>query len=308
MSDISEMSDLISVGSNTSYDEIDILINGKKEATATQYKTLYKRLLKVFQNGLAHEKQEDIIKAVNEMKAKNGNELGASMKYNLLLIPILIKNKYTYEVDLLIAEREKSKKTKDEKFVENCVIQNNSNVGYKEFSLYMENLKQQIKKEKYINSERIQIYLINYLMKEFAVRNQDVNLYITADEDQLQDKNRNYIFIKKGQIDYVRNVYKTVGAYGVKTHTIKDKFVIELANKMANKYLLGFDAPIKASSLSSYILRRTFNNLGEGKIYKLLVQEAQASANPLGEVDRISKMRGSSMSCATLNYNLNAGL
>jgi len=97
MSDMSVLTDeeMLSVGSNTSYDELDILINGKKEATQTQYKTLYKRLLKVFPNGLAHEKQEDIIKAVNEMKAKNGNELGASMKYNLLLIPILIKNKYT---------------------------------------------------------------------------------------------------------------------------------------------------------------------------------------------------------------------
>jgi len=300
--------EMLSVGSNTSYDEIDILIKGKKEATATQYKALYKRLLKVFPDGLAHAKQEDIINAINEMKAKNGEVLGSSMKYNLLLIPILIKNKYTYEVDLLIAEREKSKKTKDEKYVENCVVQNNSGITYKDFSLYLENLKQQIKKEKYVNNEHKQIYLINYLMKEFAVRNQDVDLFITADEDQLQDKNRNYILIKKGQLDYVRNVYKTVGAYGVKTHIIKDKFVIELANKMSNKYLLGFDAPIKATSLSSYILRRTFNKLGESKIYKLLVQEAQASANPLGEVDRISKMRGSSMSCATLNYNLNAGL
>jgi hypothetical protein len=232
LKDYTSDEETLSIGSNTS-DELDILTNGKSKNTTSQYKILYNRFLKIFPDGLAHEKQEDIIKAVDDMKAKNGEMLGASMKYNLLLIPILIKNRYTYEVDLFIQERELSKKPKDQKNVENCIVQNNSNVGYKDFSLYLENLKSQIKKEKYASNERMQIYLINYLMKEFAVRNQDVDLFITADQDELENKNRNYIFIKKGALEYVRNVYKTVGAYGVKTHIIKDKFVIDLAIKKA---------------------------------------------------------------------------
>lgn len=279
--------------------EITILLDGRKETTAKQYLSCYNKFKKRFPNGIASEGQEILIKFINELDAGN------STKYNIMMMPIIIKKHLELPFNLLEEEREKLGTLKKQKEQDNCVEQNKLGITYEMFKSFLTGMETELKKNK-TDLQKIQIYLINYLLNEFQVRNQDLNVFITDNPDEIKDDKRNYLFIKKNTVEYIRNIYKTVSTHGIKTHLIKSKFIADLCKVLNNKYLLGFDEPAK--NIASYIIPRTFMNLGEGKIYKLIVQHSLTNPDPIGSVDKLTKSRGSSLNCVASNYNLNAGL
>ncbi len=156
---------------------------------------------------------------------------------------------------------------------------------------------QNFKKKKYRE------YVVNYLLINFCVRLMDLDVNISRDTKKI-DKDKNYLIIRKTSVIYYRNKFKTVGTYGPKKHIIKSKKIIECLNN-----LLGENNEVKLLithiNLNAEIKKYTYNNMTESQIFKCVIcYKQQKSKNPLNEISRLSKLRGSSVDTIISNYNI----
>lgn len=130
-------------------------------------------------------------------------------------------------------------------------------------------------------------YIVLYLLLKYGVRNMDLNLIITNNKlFILNNPNYNYLYIRKNDILYIRNDYKTKKSYGVLTYRIRDKQFYKIVseyyenNKNENNLISLLSSkksikPLENSSISSS-LKRIYNKLDIPKYnetinYKLLV-------------------------------------
>jgi len=132
--------------------------------------------------------------------------------------------------------------------------------------------------ENLYNSKLYVRYIVNYLMNHYGVRNQDVNLLIIKDKKNIKP-NENYLLVYKTKIDYIRDNYKTRDVYGKKIITIKDKKFINAVNgleKAENEPLLVTQRGqerLSGESQGRVIQDLTYNQLGEGRVFKILIDE-----------------------------------
>ncbi len=119
-------------------------------------------------------------------------------------------------------------------------------------------------------------YIINYLLINYCVRNKDVDVTVTTDISNIND---NELIICHDKVIYVRRNYKTFETYGAKEILINDvRFLYacrEYIGKKTSRYLL--ETPkgtkIEDSGLSKYVSSRTFNKIGEGRIFKVMIRK-----------------------------------
>jgi hypothetical protein len=146
-------------------------------------------------------------------------------------------------------------------------------------------------------------FVINWLLFNFGVRNMDLDCNVAFDGKRL-DKKHNWLNIKVGSVDYVRNKYKTFKTYGQKKNIIKNpKFIdactkMELAPKQSLLSLTGAE-DIPETQLAQIVSRYTMNGLGEGKIFKILVENSTVAG-----LERLSKNRGTNIATIVSAYNL----
>ena len=138
-------------------------------------------------------------------------------------------------------------------------------------------------------------YIVNYLMNHYGVRNQDVNLLIIKDKKNIMP-NENYLLVYKTKIDYIRDNYKTRDVYGKKIITIKDKKFINAVNELGRAEGEPLLKTQKGERLSSESQNRviqdlTYNQLGEARVFRLLIDEYKYNEKKLEE---LSQSRGTS--------------
>jgi hypothetical protein len=120
-------------------------------------------------------------------------------------------------------------------------------------------------------------YIINRLIEKFQVRNIDLDLTITRNKSDLDDK-QNWLLIGKKQksaflITYLRNDYKTSDTYGAKKNIIRLGENTKLFQAIDEVSKSGQPKLILEKNLSTAVLKAT-NGIGEGKLFKIYMKHA----------------------------------
>ena len=145
-------------------------------------------------------------------------------------------------------------------------------------------------------------FIITYLLLNYQLRNQDLRLFVTMDNNDL-DNEGNFIYLAPSYVRVLINDYKTVKTYGGKKFNIKStKFwraCVEFLDGDTNgKYLIDEE---KASNLSHIVKRHTFDGVGEAIYFKTIVLD-HAKNNKIKQLQTLSKNRGTDLSTIVDTY------
>ena len=152
--------------------------------------------------------------------------------------------------------------------------------------------------------EKIRQYLINKLLIVSNCRNQDLVATIIKTKNELDnmDETKNYIYVNRNSVKFIRNNYKTVSAYGKKITTVSDE-------KMANAARIVYQHDENHNlipenyweqNLSRFVHNSTFK-LGETNIMKMYLKHY----NSLKQAKKISDNRWTSLEKLHENYYIN---
>jgi hypothetical protein len=272
--------------------ELDFTISKKNisQKTITNYKNYYKRMSALLG-------KKEIIKSSNKkiiQVLKDDKEIPPSSKLALLNVAIIIKQTHELKTDELIKYRDLGREKLSEQIATKNVELEKELPSLTEINSYMESLY----KEKDYDA-----FLVNYLLINFAVRNQDLDLIITIDKEEVKPGD-NYLLVQKSTIKYIRYNYKTAETYGAKVNTIRSQKVMnacmELLGDEPNALLLARNngKRIADNSLNNAVSSKTFNGIGEGKYFKIIVRDSGKSLAVL------SKNRGTAINTISSNYDV----
>jgi len=154
--------------------------------------------------------------------------------------------------------------------------------------------KQLYKDEKYID------YIINYLLVNYGVRNQDLDLMLVSNKSQVNDTD-NFIYPTTKYVVAIINKYKTSSSYGKKKFTIYTSDMIKAVKKLlSNKEQFKL---INAVDINGYIQSRTLNSMGETLIFKSIISEL-ASNNDIDKIQQLSKTRSTDVNTIFKDYHI----
>ena len=149
-------------------------------------------------------------------------------------------------------------------------------------------------------------YIINYLILNYGVRNLDLDLLVVNNKNKKNIGNTldNYLIVYKSKIVYLRRKFKTYKTYGEKINVINDKQFIDAVEKLnRNDYepllLTNAGTRITEDGARKTIQRMTYKKYGEGRLFKLLVDDAKYNEEKLKE---LSDNRGTSISEIMASY------
>ena len=167
----------------------------------------------------------------------------------------------------------------------------------KSYSHSLKDLKQGLKKLQ--QEGQCQKYMINYILINYNTRIMDLDAQLVNKNPK--DKNNNYLYRRKNDIQYMRNVYKTSKSYGTKIHIIKNKSFLKCFDEMIkneDKLLYDFNQPPK--QLQRYMKKKILFSYNQSDLAKIILSEK----NTLSQASKISKNRGTDLSTLNQNYNL----
>tara|TARA_B100000424_G_scaffold271095_1_gene272459 strand:- start:1767 stop:2633 length:867 start_codon:yes stop_codon:yes gene_type:complete len=283
-------------------DELDQALEKNRtigEATKKVYGANYRRLLRLTGGELILPmSQERIIKFIHR------DDIPPQSQNGMLSVVLTIRNNNGLTSDKLVKFRDTTL------YNDKVAHKRIKNVKLKDELPEMDDL------EKYTrslyNKEDYVGYIINFLMLRFGLRNKDLNIIITHNHDvtKVSDKSKiNYLYVTKRYITYIRNDYKTHSTYGKQKHKIEKTFfnraVKELIGDEYEKPLLQLkdgDA-ISEDSLANVIQRKTYNGLGEGKYFKIQIQDLKRQGN-IRRIRELSKSRGTDLDTIFQEYDI----
>lgn len=144
-------------------------------------------------------------------------------------------------------------------------------------------------------------FIVNYLMFNYGVRNQDVNVQIKKGKHKLiiQD-DKNYLILKPKEVKYIRNDYKTVKTYKPQTIIIKDADFVNAVKEVGEGFL--FD---ESKQLGNQLRKILILKLTESDIFKMLIDHAFKNKDT-ERINQLSMFRGTDINTIKENYNVNA--
>lgn len=272
--------------------EFDMIKEKKPDLSAktiTNYRNIYKRLRDLFKNeDISTLGNSEIIKGIDEYEGT------PATKQTLLNVAIVLKQVFDLNVTPLIEKRTQLIKDIKNHTVEVTNKELKENLPtYKQLVTFRDNL---FKDGKFTD------YVINYLLMT-GVRNKDVNAIITRSDKHLKD-DKNYLILNKASVRYIRNDYKTKAKYDTKAETIKDKKLVEALNNLLGDKgempLLNTGGnEIAESSLNKFVSTRTLDSIGQGAIFKVMIN-AQPKKN-----EKLSAVRGTNLDTTKKFYDIN---
>lgn len=309
------------------YDKDDfykILNNGGSRGQLSEtskkiYKDAYKALIEtnLFNNGIHRTTEDNILFILQNLKI-NGKEVkNPSTLSTYITVILYIFRYYKLEHEKIDKFRDETLEKKAKSYEETNEKKNDYLPSFKEllteYNVIIKNADEQIKINNPLKTFYIK-YIVNYLFFNFFVRNQDVDVYISNDENEINKRISNYkcfentLFIDetKKHIVYRRYKYKTFKTYGTKTHIIKNKLFYDCCMVLNNSYLLQKynGERIAETSLNKTIQGLSVRSLGEGNIFKILIERAQKKGKPLKEINKMFDLRGSAVENLFTNYDL----
>lgn len=246
-------------------------------------------------NWITETSVENLIKIINKLNVKPTGKLSN------LNIMLMIKKNTMDDLKPLLDLRDTLNNKKLKQTAELLVKKQNDLPPYIEIVDYIDNL---------YDTNQMTSFLINFLCFEYGLRNKDLNLFLINLENHKTATNPlNYLVIRKTDCLLVIADYKTVNTYGVKRIVVRSRRVLNFAKKLGEGYLLTnrFGEPPKDDGLSYYINLYTTKNgikLTESDYYKIKIKQLQTEANPIEEIAKLVKTRGSSMEKVNEYYNL----
>lgn len=151
--------------------------------------------------------------------------------------------------------------------------------------------------------EKIRQYLINKLIISSNCRNRDLVAKIirTKREYEHMSPDKNYLYVNRNRVEFIRNDYKTANTYGRKITAFSDA---KLANSARIVFLEDEDHYLVPrqfweNNLSRYITKQTFG-YGETNIMKMYLRHY----NSLSQAKKVSDNRGTALETLQENYNI----
>ena len=270
------------------YPEFDVFmasIDGKSKATIKSYTTQYRKLKKALGDKDISESSQKTIIDVAQQEEK------ANSKQALINIGILVRRLYKLNVETLEKERES---TKNE--IVGQVKEKNAEIkddlpSLDELEEYTDYL--------YENKKWFE-YIINYLLINYQTRNKDLDFTIVGLKRETKDKDKNFMWLERGRVTFIRNNYKTSNTYGTKTDVISDEKFVTALKRMktkigGNTFIPNPDDP------SYYVKKSTYKQIGEGAYFKVLVN---TNRGDLQKLKSMGNSRGTALDTIATNYDI----
>jgi hypothetical protein len=280
--------------------EFDMIAVSKPDLNAktlVNYHNLYLRLKHVTgSKDLAELSNDEILKAVDEVKGKGGEPITPSVKTSILSMVLVLKEAFNLDIkSIKEAIKESRKNVKTHTVEVNNKLLQDTLPSLKELTSYTNNL---------YRDGKWRAFIMNWLMTNYGVRNKDLNLEF-GDKETKIDKDKNYIIANGKHVKYIRGDYKTVDTFGQKVETITNaKLIAAVKHVMEdptdNKYLLslGGNQPIAETSLNKWVSKHTLNGMGQGKIFKVMIAGAPK------KTEKLSATRGTALQTTHEFYDI----
>lgn len=282
----------------TEFDDFRASYSNKSKVTQGIYDSNYRKLRELLQDtNIASVSQKRVIEVIESVDNINSQQ-------GLLNIAYLIRKK----AGLGIQELDEFRK-KNQKLLENKIVEANTNLinklpSYDTLVDYTNDL---------FKAKNYKHYVINYLLLNYQVRNADLVFdFVLLKKDTL-DNTKNYLYynVKMKKVHYIRNVYKTakivkpdetITGYGQKINIIDDPNFIKAIRALA-KEQRKTDKPIVflPNSDNYHIKKATYQGLGEGNIFKIVVAKFRNDPNMLKQ---ISYNRGTDINTIFTSYDI----
>ena len=252
--------------------------------TIKSYKTQYNKLTKLLKKDIADMSEKEIIDAAKGLD--NINSTNA-----MLNIGLVFKKHLGQPYDELVLTRESNK----EKIKEHVKAKNTEKEKLPSYDDLTDML------DKFYENDDFRNYIILYLLMEFNVRNQDVNITFVDLKKDMTDKDVNYIWIDRrgGKVVYYRNAYKTAKTYGGKTHNITDERFTDAVKKYRKAEKT--DKLIPNESNTGHFVDKATHDLGSGNVYKILIKHFEGD---LQKIKQMGENRGTSIETTVENYDV----
>jgi hypothetical protein len=266
--------------------------NNVTEQTKKNYRTQYKSIVSILGKPILEASEQEIINAIHQLA--DGNY---SSEFTYINVPIMIKAFNDVEVDLLLQRRDDLKALRD---FHTATSKVNKLEALPEMKLIQEYIKELFKNKLYKK------YIVNYLIANYGTRNKDVDVFIVSSAKEAKDESQNYLIVKKNEVEWRINNYKTLTAYGPKKIIIKAKAFMEAINALPlNTWLLtGTNTKLNETGLGTTIKRMLFNNLTEGDYFKIILNDINSKPNTTQYLQYYSKTRGTNLDTIMSYYDV----
>ncbi len=281
-----------------------------KSTTKKNYLSNYKKLITNdnFKNGIRNMTEEEIIENLNNLIINGNKVINPSIINNYLNVIFLVLKKYDINHEKIREFKTKNNVERIKTTMSNSEKKGEELIEYTElideYRRYEERAREQVN-----NKNPLKIFVIkhilNYLFFNFFVRNQDVDVFITDNIEEVNkrienpDKYENTLFIDRENknIFYRRYRYKTFSTYGSQKHLINNELIYKCCEILNNSYLLQKEngERISESSITKTVIKLSCKQLGEGNIFKILLDRAQKQKKPTKEIKKMFELRCSSI-------------
>jgi hypothetical protein len=257
-----------------------------KENTKKVYMTIMKRLLKTGYK--PQQKQFQKIKKIKQFIESNFEK--ASTRLDMLNVLLI-----TSDNEKLIDDIKKYRITLQKQKVDSNVKRMNE-VGktLPSKETFEEKLNELYEQKKYKE------FIPNFLIFNYGVRNNDVNVIIKKKGKYVVSDQQNYLLLKKKGVEFLRNDYKTSKTYGPKRHFISDERFIDALKQMDEGYLFNQEKQLGNELRKVLIFKMT-----ESQIFKMLIDDAYKNKDT-PKINELSESRGTSIDTIKENYDVNA--
>ena len=143
-------------------------------------------------------------------------------------------------------------------------------------------------------------YIINYLLINYQTRNKDLDFTIVGLKRDTKDKDKNFMWLERGKVTFIRNNYKTSGTYGTKTDVISDEKFLTAMKRMKTKIGTNSFIP-NPDDPSYYVKKSTYKQIGEGAYFKVLVN---TNRGDLQKLKSMGESRGTALDTIATNYDI----
>ena len=209
-----------------------------------------------------------------------------TQKLDILNIIISIRNELDVTSDKIKEIRDTFRK---KRVVDNVAVMNDLKTKLMSLSEFDDRLQTMFENKEYAN------FVVNFLFKNFGVRNKDVDISIVKRKKDTEDGN--YLWIRPKSISYIRRDYKTKGTYGEKKYEITDKQFRTAIRKLGQ-------GPILKTGLLTNVLKKVIIT-NESNVFKILIDDAYTRSD-WDEIKRLRESRGTNIKTIAENYHVNA--
>jgi hypothetical protein len=280
------------------FDDFRASYSNKSKVTQGVYDSMYRKLRALLQDeDVASASQRRVIEVAESVDNRNTQQA-------LINIAYLIRKKEGMAIQELETFRKKNQKLLEEKLFEA-----NDNLIKKlpSYDTLVDYINGLFKAKKYIQ------YVINYLLVYYQVRNADLVFDFVLLKKDTKDDTKNYMWYnaRMKRVHYIRNVYKTAKivkpdgtttGYGQKINIIDDPVFVKVLRILAKEQRKA-DKPIVfiPNSDNYHIKKATYEGLGEGNIFKIVVNKFRTDPNMLKQ---ISNNRGTDINTILQSYDI----